>query len=144
MHGQNLPPPMIRIQNIFWGSSRCIGKTAALCEEGNQWSKKYDCHPGLYKISCCLRAKCLTGLVPTIFKVVWAWLCLILSFFPFFFFLSSLFFLFFHFYSLSLLSPIFSFFFLSPPCLQNGVGAYKRRLLAWTLCRALPIGVKVL
>ena len=54
---------------------------------------------------------------------------LFLSFFPLF--------LFFHFYSLSLLSPIFSFFFLSPPCLQNGVGAYKRRLLAWTLCRVL-------
>ena len=96
------------------------------------------CPPGLYKIFCCLRAKCRTGLVPTIFKVVWAWLYLILSFFPFFFFLSSLFLFFFHFYSLSLLSPIFSFFFLSPPYLQNGVGAYKHRLLAHTLCRALP------
>ena len=53
------------------------------------------------------------------------------------FFLSSLFFLFFHLYSLSLLSPIFSSFFLSPPCLQNGVGAYERHLLAGTLCRAL-------
>ena len=78
------------------------------------------------------------GLVPKIFKVVWAWLRLILSFFPFVFFLSSLFFLFFHFYSLSLLSPIFSLFFLSPPCLQNEVGAYERRSLAQTLCRALP------
>ena len=42
------------------------------------------------------------------------------------FFFSSLF-LFFHFNSLSLLPPIFPFFFLSRPCLQNGVGAYERR-----------------
>ena len=54
---------------------------------------------------------------------------LFLSFFPLSFIFSFLF---------SIPSfPYFFFFSPFPPCLQNGVGAYERRSLARTLCRAL-------
>ena len=90
---------------------------------------------GLYKISCCLRAKCFMDWClqySMLYKRDYAWYCL---FFPFSLFLPS-----FLYFFISILYPFFPLFFPSfslPPCLQNGVGAYERRSLARTLCRAL-------